>query len=78
MQPHYLFTHTKSYSAPLFFMNYWMRNFAYKTEISIWVFVIAGGIALITALITVSSQSLKIAAANPVKALRYEQFSRFF
>jgi putative ABC transport system permease protein len=53
-------------------MNYWLKNFAYRTNISWWVFVIAGSIALIIALITVSSQALKVALSNPIDALRYE------
>ena len=53
-------------------MNNWLENFAYKTEISWWVFILAGAIALFIALVTVSFQSLKAAMRNPVEALRYE------
>ena len=53
-------------------MNKWLENFAYKTELSWWVFVLAGLIALAIALITVSWQSWKAATRNPVEALRYE------
>jgi putative ABC transport system permease protein len=53
-------------------MNSWLQNFAYKTEISWWIFALAGCIALFTALITVSWQSWKAARRNPVEALKYE------
>jgi len=53
-------------------MNCWMQGFAYKTEISWQVFVLAGCAALFIALITVSSQAYKAAVSNPAAALRYE------
>ena len=53
-------------------MTKWLDNFAYKTEISWWVFGLAGSTALIIALLTVSWQSWKAARRNPVEALRYE------
>ncbi|MFC2088091.1 ABC transporter permease [Calditrichota bacterium] len=53
-------------------MNYWLQNFAYKTEIEWWIFLLAGSIALLIAVITVSSQAIKAAIANPVKSLKYE------
>lgn len=53
-------------------MQKWLEGFAYKTEMSWWIFVIAGLTALIIALITVSWQSLRAAIANPVDALRDE------
>lgn len=52
-------------------LNKWLQNFAYKTTLSWWIFVIAGLIVLLIAIFTVSLQSWK-AAGNPVKALRYE------
>jgi putative ABC transport system permease protein len=55
-----------------YFMNKWLQNFAYRIDISWWVFVLAGGIALFIALFTVSFQAVKAATANPVEALRYE------
>jgi putative ABC transport system permease protein len=55
-----------------FAMYKWLQNFAYKTELSWWVFTIAGLMALIVALITVSGQSWRAAIKNPVEALRYE------
>ena len=53
-------------------MNKWLESFAYKTELSWWIFALAGLIALAIALITVSWQSWKAATRNPVEALRYE------
>ncbi len=50
----------------------WLENFAYKTEISWWIFALAGMMAVIIALLTVSWQSWKAATRNPVEALRYE------
>jgi putative ABC transport system permease protein len=55
-----------------FVMNKWLQNFAYRINISWWVFAMAGAIALLVALLTVSWQSYKAASKNPVEALRYE------
>ncbi|NIJ53810.1 ABC transporter permease [Dyadobacter arcticus] len=53
-----------------FALNKWLENFAYKIEIKWWMFAGAGLLAVITALLTISFQSLKAASANPVKSLR--------
>lgn len=53
-------------------MNKWLQNFAYKTELSWWVFLLSGAVTLIITLITVSWQSWKAATRNPVESLRYE------
>jgi putative ABC transport system permease protein len=53
-------------------MHSWLNNFAYKTELSWWIFGLAGIIALGIALLTVSWQSWRAATRNPVEALRYE------
>jgi len=53
-------------------MNKWLQNFAYKTELSWWIFALAGLLALGIALLTVSWQSWRAATRNPVEALRYE------
>jgi putative ABC transport system permease protein len=50
----------------------WLQNFAYRTSISWWIFVIAGFLAVTIAMITVSYQALKADLANPVKSLRSE------
>ncbi|HZL11644.1 MAG TPA: ABC transporter permease [Prolixibacteraceae bacterium] len=53
-------------------MHKWLENFAYKTELSWWIFALAGLLALGISLLTVSWQSWKAATRNPVEALRYE------
>ncbi len=53
-------------------MHKWLENFAYKTELSWWIFALAGLIALGIALLTVSFQSWRAATRNPVESLRYE------
>ncbi len=53
-------------------MNKWLENFAYKTNLSWWIFALAGAMALGIALLTVSWQSWRAATRNPVEALRYE------
>lgn len=53
-------------------MNKWVQNFAYKTDLSWWIFVLAGVIAFAIALATVSWHCWRAAARNPVEALRYE------
>jgi putative ABC transport system permease protein len=53
-------------------MYKWLNTFAYRTEISWWIFPVAGAVALAIALLTVSYQSLKAALMNPVKSLRSE------
>jgi len=50
----------------------WLQNFAYRTELSWWVFLLAGALALGVVLLTVSWQSWRAARRNPVEALRYE------
>ena len=55
-----------------FAMHKWVQSFAYKTELSWWIFSLAGVIALGIALLTVSWQSWRAATRNPVEALRYE------
>jgi putative ABC transport system permease protein len=54
------------------FMNDWLKDFAYRTSISWWVYVIAGVLSLVIALGTISFQAIKAALANPVKSLRTE------
>ncbi|MDX9771389.1 MAG: FtsX-like permease family protein [Tenuifilaceae bacterium] len=53
-------------------MDKWLQNFAYRTQLSWWVFALAGLMALVIALLTVSWQSWLAARRNPVEALRYE------
>jgi len=53
-------------------MNRWLQNFAYKIELSWWIFALAGILAFLIALVTVSGLSYKAARRNPIEALRYE------
>jgi len=53
-------------------MYQWLQDFAYRTTIPWWIFLLAGVIAAIIAFMTISFQSVKAALANPVKNLRSE------
>ncbi|GAB3316750.1 ABC transporter permease [Larkinella ripae] len=53
-------------------MQQWLQDFAYRIAIPWWVFVAAGGLALLIAFVTVSFQSIKAALMNPVSSLRAE------
>lgn len=55
-----------------FMVHQWLEGFAFKTGLSWWIFVLAGLLALVIALLTVSWQSWRAATRNPVEALRYE------
>jgi putative ABC transport system permease protein len=56
----------------VYLLRHWLVGFAYKTDLSIWIFLVAGLSGLVVAILTVSYQSLKSATRNPVKVLRYE------
>ncbi len=53
-------------------MSKWLQNFAYRTDIAATNFIMAAGLTLFIALLTMSYQSIKAALENPVEALRYE------
>lgn len=55
-----------------YYMNEWLKNFAYRIEISWWIFVGGGIVSVLIALITISIQTVKAANANPVNSLRSE------
>lgn len=55
-----------------FAMHQWVQNFAYRTDISWWVFLLAGTIAAFIAMASISFQAIKAAVANPIKSLRSE------
>lgn len=55
-----------------FVMNQWLRSFAYRTKIGIWIFLGSAVLALVIAFLTVSYQSTKAALTNPADALHYE------
>ncbi|HEY2721955.1 MAG TPA: hypothetical protein VGI82_09520, partial [Chitinophagaceae bacterium] len=53
-------------------MHSWLNNYAYKINMSWWMFGAAGGLVIIIAAFTISFQAIKAAIANPVKSLRTE------
>jgi ABC-type antimicrobial peptide transport system permease subunit len=53
-------------------MNKWLSSYHYRINISGWVFIIAGSLAILIALVTVTFQAIKAAMANPAKSLRTE------
>jgi ABC-type antimicrobial peptide transport system permease subunit len=61
-----------AYPAAWYITKNWLQDFAYRIDIGIWMFLLAGGIALLIALVTVSFQAIKAATANPVDSLKYE------
>lgn len=55
-----------------YFMDNWLKDFAYRINISFWLFPIAGFLVMLIALITVSSLTYKAARSNPADSLKYE------
>ncbi|MFC1726153.1 ABC transporter permease, partial [candidate division KSB1 bacterium] len=55
-----------------YFMNKWLQNYAYKTSIDVWIFLLAGILSGIITIVTISFQVFKTAHANPADSLRYE------
>jgi putative ABC transport system permease protein len=55
-----------------YLMNEWLSGFAYRIDIKWWVFAVAGGAAVLIALLTISFQAIKAALINPVESLRSE------
>ena len=55
-----------------YFMSSWLQDYSYRTDLSWWIFAIAGIGALAITILTISFQSIKAALANPVKSLRTE------
>jgi putative ABC transport system permease protein len=53
-------------------MNRWLEQFAYRISIGWWVYLAAGALTVLIALLTVSFQAIKVALANPVRSLRSE------
>ena len=58
--------------AAYLFVNDWLKDYPYRTNVSLWIFILAAIVTIIIALLTVSYQAVKAARANPVEALRYE------
>ena len=55
-----------------YFMNQWLQDFVYRIDISWWMFLLAGLVAMLIALLSISFQTIKAATTNPVKNLRTE------
>jgi len=55
-----------------YMMNKWLTGFSYRIHVNVWAFVIAGMMAVVFALLTISSHAIKAARSNPVKSLRSE------
>jgi len=53
-------------------MSKWLQNYAYRIQINWWIFLTAGILAVVIAVVTISFQAIKEAIANPVKSLRTE------
>lgn len=61
-----------AWPAAYFLMKSWLQGYAYRTSLSVFIFMAAMGIALLVALMSVSFQAIRAATANPVESLRYE------
>jgi putative ABC transport system permease protein len=61
-----------AWPAAWYVMSRWLQNFAYRIDLSWWMFVLAAVLALMIALITVSFQTVKAALKNPADSLRHE------
>ncbi|UII27576.1 ABC transporter permease [Fulvivirga maritima] len=55
-----------------YFMNNWLQNYQYRTNLSFWIFLVAAIGAMVITLITISYHSLKAAMSNPIKSLKSE------
>jgi putative ABC transport system permease protein len=55
-----------------YIMHLWLQDFAYRIHIEWWIFAIAGSLAIVIALATISYQAIRAALGNPVKSLRTE------
>ncbi|WP_458629112.1 FtsX-like permease family protein [Winogradskyella sp. PC D3.3] len=53
-------------------MNKWLQNYAYRIDLNIWMFLAAGGIAVLIAILTIAVKTIKAATSNPVESLRTE------
>ena len=67
-----LFAAIPSFVVSWYFMNKWLEDFAYRVSMPWWMFLTAGLLAAVIALITISFQAIRAALANPVKSLRTE------
>jgi ABC-type antimicrobial peptide transport system permease subunit len=61
-----------AWPAAWFVMTKWLQNFAYRTQINIWVFIISGLLTMLIAFLTVSFRTIKAAHTNPADVIKYE------
>jgi len=61
-----------AFPAAYYIFNKWLQGFAYRTEFSLWSFLLPGAVILGLAALTVSYHTIKAATANPIDSLRYE------
>jgi putative ABC transport system permease protein len=55
-----------------YLLHQWLQNYAFKTNITAWLFILPALLILVVAMVTISIQTIKTASANPVKNLRTE------
>jgi putative ABC transport system permease protein len=67
-----IFSNAIAWPITYYAMDKWLQNFAYRTSMQWWMFILAGGAALVIALLTMSWQTVRAATTNPVESLRYE------
>ncbi len=67
-----LFAFILSIPLTMLIMNEWLQGFAHRITISWWIYLVAGGTALLAAILTISSQAIRAALINPVKSLKSE------
>lgn len=67
-----IFANIIAWPMAYFVLSRWLKNFAFRVGIDLWIFVLSGILALVVAFFVVSYHILKAAAADPVNALRYE------
>ena len=67
-----LWANLLAWPAGYFIMSRWLQGFAYRIDLAVWMFVVAGGVAVSIAWLTVSVHAISVARARPVTALRYE------
>jgi putative ABC transport system permease protein len=56
----------------LLFINFFLRQFSYRTEASWWILPLSGIMAIVIAILTISFNAIRTAIANPVNSLRSE------
>jgi putative ABC transport system permease protein len=61
-----------AWPAAYYFMTLWLRDFAYRIDITVWPFLFGGLVALLLGWLSVAYQTVRAAIANPTEALRYE------